>query len=140
MSLLKLFKTTGKWEHNLKYYSKTLTWLIGNAIFGLGPLLFMYIINTMAEKKIASDNIEHQIRGGTVLFVCSAVMGSIFIDFFIGEFPLKGIRALFIYGIPPSTLVFLLLNYLLIYLKIIDNIYFNLYSNTSKIVIVLAIF
>ena len=59
---------------------KATIWLISNGAFGLAPLIFLWIINPLLKDHDATPAIHDLIKGGTVLFVCCALMGATVID------------------------------------------------------------
>jgi hypothetical protein len=122
----------------LDYFLKSIKWFFGNAIFALAPLLFMYALNVITVNKICHDKVIFLIKDGAVLFVCGAIMGAVFVEYLLSGFELNGTTSVFIYGAPILMLMFILIEYLLIYLKVIDDDYFSLNSLTSKVVIVLS--
>jgi hypothetical protein len=73
----------------MKVHSKSLrlsvSWLIGNAIFGLSPLIFLSLINPALKDQPASHEIKVLINGGTILFVCCALMGAVWVDIMIDQ-------------------------------------------------------
>jgi hypothetical protein len=122
----------------LDYFLKSIKWFFGNAIFALAPLLFMYGLNLITVDKICHDKVHYLIRDGAVLFVCGAIMGAVFVDYLLSGFKLAGTASVAIYGVPLCMLMFILIEYLLIYLKVIDDDYFSLTSITSKVIIVFS--
>lgn len=88
--------------------------------------------------KICHDKVIYLIKDGAVLFVCGAIMGAVFVEYLLSGFKLNGTAIVLIYGTPIFMLMFILIEYLLIYLKVINDDYFSLNSLTSKVVIVLS--
>ncbi len=118
------------------YSLTTVKWLLGNLGFGLAPLLFLLLVQSISSHKIGEEEIELLIRDGVVLFVLCAIMGSILVDYWLGGYMLTGSQIFFIFGSPFLLLAILCLTYLLVKLKIVDNNRFDLTSLTSIVFIV----
>ncbi|SRR6266700_996561 len=121
-----------------QYLTKTFFWVIGNAVFGLIPLIFMLTVYELGEKKIGIDEINHLIHEGVILFVSIAIMGSVFVDYALSGFKLKGIGVFAIYIFPLCIVAIISIDYLLIHLGIISNNCFSLSSKTTKFVVGLS--
>lgn len=122
---------------HFEYYIKSFKWLLGNAVIGLSPLLFMLAIKIISERNICDEEIEHLISDGVILFVCCAIMGSILIDFILGGHKLSsGVKILVVY-LPLLILAFLLLDYFLMTQRMTTNT-FHLSTPVSKFVILFS--
>jgi hypothetical protein len=125
------FRDNSYWQ----YYRKSVSWVLGNAFFGLLPLLFMMFIQAVSEKKVGSEEIQHLIQDGVVLFVCCAIIGAVLVEFILSG---QRLKISTVYGwtaIPFSIFLIILTDYFLINLKAIDHSCFHLDSLTSKVVI-----
>lgn len=60
--------------------AKSVIWFVSNAIFGAAPLLFLIVINPLLNRAQAAEEIHVLMRGGSILFVCCALMGAVVID------------------------------------------------------------
>jgi hypothetical protein len=121
------------------YLSRTIKWIIANAVFGLAPLLFMWLVSLLSEGKAGASECVHLIKDGAVLFVCCSIMGSVVIDFKLAGFDLVGWQFIAVFLAPIAILGILLLTYLLIYFKAVNNEMFNLNSRTSILVMTLSV-
>jgi hypothetical protein len=122
-----------------EYVWRSFKWTILNGALGLAPLIFMCIMSCMSEKDGFSHEITHLIRDGVHLFVCCALMGAVVVDFWLAGIPVSGMRLVFIYLMPVFVLIFLLFEYLLIYLRIAEAGNFYISSSTSIVVIGLSV-
>jgi hypothetical protein len=132
-------KTTADIAAYPYFLRKSVFWLIGNALFGLLPLIFMKFIFLMSDKKAGGEEIKHLIEDGVIQFVCCAICGASLVDLALSGEKMKISKA-YAWGIIPVVIVGLLLtNYILIILKVIDHTCFHIGSNTSLIIISLTV-
>lgn len=113
------------------YFWKTFKWFIGNALFGVFPLVFMCIIYYLSEKKLGGHEIEKLVYDGAVLFVCIAMVGAVLVDYYLSGFRATGFGRFAIYAFPSLILMLISVNYFLIHIKVIDNSRFSITSNTT---------
>jgi len=104
---------------------KTVIWIIGNALFGLAPYLFMKLINFIAVNPNSTHDIQHFINDGSVLFVCSALMGSVVIDTLIDKHQYDNLVTFALIMSPFAVLFLLLTVYLLVVFKAVNDHYFS---------------
>src|SRR5690348_16378841 len=114
---------------------KTFFWIVGNAMFGLFPMLFMLIVYSLGEGKVGKDEIDHLIHDGLILFVSIAIMGSVMVDYALSDLKLKWPGILVVYIMPLGLVAIISIEYLLINLKIIPNLRFDLTSGNTKFVV-----
>lgn len=120
------------------YYFKSVKWYIGNALFGLFPLILMWLVYYRSGGKTGEEEIYHLIHDGVIVFLCIALMGAVVVEFLLSGPKLSGISIFTIYLFPFIVLGIISLDYLLIYLKVIDNSSFHLNSRTTIITIILS--
>ena len=120
------------------YYFKAAKWFIGNIIFGLAPLLLIWVVYALSNGASGNDEMSHLIHDGVVLFVCISVMGAVVVEYMLSGFKSSGISIFGIYIFPLCILAIVSIDYMLIYLRIIDNTCFNIGSLTTKIIIFLS--
>jgi hypothetical protein len=105
-----------------KHVRNSIFWIAGNSLFGLAPLLFLQLISVLSGENICSKETEQLIQDGVILFVSCAIIGSVVIDFILSEFKIKGWLLFFaIYISPFCILIYIFLNYLLIYVQYSDE-------------------
>lgn len=120
------------------YLWKSFKWVVGNAVFGLAPIIFMWAVFGASDGNIGNDEIRHIIHDGAILFVCCAIMGSVLVDHFLSSFrfeKLGSIEFLTIYFTPFFILLWLCLKYFLVYDKKINDSCFDISSKTSIVTI-----
>lgn len=122
------------------YLIKSFTWVVGNAFFGLLPLLFMQFIYWVSENRLGKDEIDHLVHDGVVLFVCCAVLGAVLVEFILSGQRLKISETIRRIAIPIFIFVLILMDYFLINLKVIDKSCFDISSTTSSVVMVLSLY
>ena len=86
--------------------------MTGNALFGLGPLLFLYAIYIASDRKICGDALDGLIYEGAVLFVCLAIVGSVLVDYWLSGLHANGFSRFATYFVPAVVLGVVLINYL----------------------------
>jgi hypothetical protein len=120
--------SNGEWKIDWACLGKAFCWFLANAAFGLAPLIFLWLINPILSKHEASSAILELIRGGTILFVCCALMGAAVID--IVQSKIKfGRLSFFTLNISPFILLgTICLLYLLIILGHVDEKVFSSFS------------
>lgn len=121
------------------YLWKTAKWMIGNAIFGIFPLLFMCSVYYISEEKLGKEEINTLVYEGAILFVCIAIVGSVLVDFFLSGFRPNGFPRFAIYIFPLIILFIISINYFLIHIKIIDKSRFSLSSGTTIVTVILSV-
>jgi hypothetical protein len=121
------------------YLWKSLKWTVGNAIFGLTPLLFMCLVYAIGMEK-AHHEIEHLILDGVIIFVSCAIMGAVLVDFALTDYALKSTGVFAIYLIPCFIVVYVCLNYLFINLKSVPVERFSLSSPVTVWVVLASFF
>jgi hypothetical protein len=128
--------TQSRYTH---YLWKSLKWTVGNAIFGLTPLLFMCLVYTIGLEK-ADHEIEHLILDGVIVFVSCAIMGAVLVDFALTDYRLTSGGVFMIYMFPCFIVGVVCLNYLFIHLKSVPVERFNLSSPVTISVVILSFF
>jgi len=118
---------------------KSLKWTVGNAIFGLTPLLFMCLVYTIGLEK-ADHEIEHLILDGVIVFVSCAIMGAVLVDFALADYPLTSGGIFGVYMVPCFIVGIVCLNYLFINLKSVPVERFSLSSPVTIGVVLLSFF
>jgi len=122
------------------YLMKSVKWVIGNTLFGLLPLWFIYFLFVISRGKVASSEIDHIIEhDAAILFVCCGMMGAVLWDFMLAGIKLKMSVAFRLFIVPGFVAMVLFTDQVLILLKAIDNTCFNLRSYTTIIIVVLTI-
>jgi hypothetical protein len=121
------------------YLWKSLKWTVGNALFGLTPLLFMCLVYTLGIEK-AHHEIEHLILDGVIIFVSCAIMGAVLVDFALTDYALRSSGIFAIYMVPCFIVGIVCLNYLFINLKSVPVDRFSLSSPTTILVVLLSFF
>ncbi len=120
------------------YYWKSCKWFLGNAAFGIFPVLLMWLVYGLSEGKTGQKEIFHLIHDGVIVFLCIALMGAVMVEFLLSGPKMSGFSIFTIYIFPLIVLGIISLDYLLIYLNVIDSTVFNLNSWTTIITIVLS--
>lgn len=132
--------SNGEWKIDWICLGKAFSWFLANAAFGLAPLIFLCLINPILIKHEASHEIHELIRGGTVLFVCCALMGAAVIDMVQSKMKF-GKLAYFTFNILPFVLLGIIcLLYLLIILGHVDEKIFTSLSGFYVFIILFTIF
>jgi hypothetical protein len=123
-----------------QYYIKSLKWLAGNVFWGLIPLWFLLFINTVSGGKAATEEINHIVaHDGVILFVCTAIMGTVLVEYVLTGYKVRIWKAYRVAIIPCFISLLLLTNYSLILAHIITYDCFSINSWTSRIVGALTI-
>jgi hypothetical protein len=105
-------------------WARLLLWFFVNCILGLAPLWFFYLINIFVTKEDAKAKaislVNDTIKGGAIIFVCSAIMCSVVIDIYLEKVKLgKFLANAFLQFAPFLILVVLLFAY---FFKVYDFI------------------
>lgn len=124
----------------LDYLMKSIKWTVGNAIFGIFPLLFVWLLYGLSGGKTGHEELYRLIHDGVILFVCIAIMGAVVVEYLISGFPVSGFAVLRIYIFPLGVLGIVCIDFMLIQFKQIDNQCFDIDSLTTKIVVFLSLF
>lgn len=122
-----------------QYLKKTLFWVIGNAIFGLAPLIFMFSILIISGHKIGNSEVDALIHEGVVPFVCCAIMGGVVVEFILAGLSLTGVQVFVIYVFPLFILAIISIDYLLVKLNVVSSQCFNLSSLTTIFVAIFSL-
>lgn len=122
-----------------KYFKKTLIWGIGNAVFGLAPLIFMCVILILTGHKIGHWEVDALIHEGLVPFVCCAIMGSVVVDFMLADLLFKPVQVFVVYVFPLFVLSIISIDFLLVTLGSISSQCFNLSSLTTIFVAIFSL-
>jgi hypothetical protein len=69
-----------------RYLIKSVKWCLGNTIFGLAPLILLYIVFAMSHSSVFEDKINELISDGVILFVCCAITGAIVVEYWVSDF------------------------------------------------------
>ena len=120
------------------YYWKSLKWFIGNLLFGLVPLLLMWVVEILSDGRTGSDGFNTILHEGAIHFLCIALMGAVMTEFLISGIKFGGFSVFEIYIFPLLVLSFVSLEYLLVYLEKTDNKCFDLTSTTTCVVFFLS--
>ena len=112
-------------------------WFMGNAIFGLAPLLFLVTVNPALEKHEASTEIETLLKGGIILFVCCALMGAVIIEILLSKIVF---RRLAFFTVNVSPFILLLIICLIYLLTILGHINKTIFTTPSKFYIFVIVF
>jgi len=116
---------------------KAFGWVTANAAFGLAPLIFLRLINPVLSRHEAGHEIHELIKGGTVLFVCCALMGAAVIDLVQSKIKFSNFAFFALYVIPFIILAIICLLYLLIILGHVNE---NLFTSFSDLYIFIILF
>jgi len=113
-------------------------WFISNALFGLAPLLSLCLVNPILSKHSALEEIHKLMQGGTILFVCCALMGAVIIDILIENVNFKSKVSFFAFNVAP----FLLLGIIcfLYIMIIVGEVNESVFTTFSKFYIFVIIF
>ena len=124
-----------KYHH---YLWKSFKWTILNTCFGLFPLLLVGIVNILTNGKEGHHQIDHLIyEGGIILFVCSAIMGAVAVDYLLSGEKVGGIELFAIYIFPLLLTGFMALEFLLVCLQKLNK--FALAYNSKKTIILVIV-
>ena len=126
-------------EHRINFYFRAFKWFIGNAIFGLAPIVLMLVVYGLTEKKTGSVEILRLVHDGAVIFVLIAIMGAVMVDYLLSGIKTSGRSVFTIYIFPLAVLAIASLDYLLTYLNVIDGTCFAIDSLTTKIISFLSL-
>lgn len=126
-------------EHRIHFYIKAVKWFLGNVIFGLAPIILMFVVYGLSERKTGLEEIQRLIHDGVIIFVLIAIMGAVMVDYFLSGIKSSGRSIFTIYIFPLCVLAIASIDYLLTYLKIIDGTCFALGSLTTKIISILSL-
>jgi hypothetical protein len=119
----------------LQYLRKSFIWYVGNFIFGIIPLLFLWLAYIISRGKIGFDDMDKLIHEGAILFVAASMMGGVLVDFLQSGTKMSG-RQIFVVVISPILAISLLcLQYLFVVLKIINADCFNITSWSTIFVV-----
>lgn len=117
------------------YAARSLFWYVGNLAFGCIPVLFLAAVFWASDGKLGNEDMQRQIRGGAILFVCVAMIGGVMIDYLQSETRFSGYQIVFIVLTPILIIGIILLKYLFFVIKIIDVDCFKLTSGSSLFVV-----
>lgn len=120
--------------------AKSVIWFVSNAIFGTAPLIFLMIINPLLNNAQATEEIHVLMRGGSILFVCCALMGAVVIDILQDRIVFRRFLLFFAYIVPFLTLGIICLFYLLNILGVMKKEMFSKFSPVYTIVIAATAF
>lgn len=119
---------------------KASVWLVANAAFGLAPLAFLWVINPLLKEHDAEQAIHELMRGGTVLFVCCALMGATVIDLLQSKIRFAKF-SYFLVNVSPFIMLFIIcLLYILIITDKIDENIFTSFSDFYMFAIAYTVF
>ncbi|HTJ14945.1 MAG TPA: hypothetical protein VL547_23065 [Dinghuibacter sp.] len=114
---------------------KAAGWLFANAAFGLAPLIFLSVINPLLKAHEAGPAIHEMMRGGTVLFVCCALMGATVVDVMQSKVKLTNLSHFAINVSPFVILLIICLLYILIIVNKVDESIFTTFSSFDAFVV-----
>jgi hypothetical protein len=117
------------------YVRKSAIWCIGNFLFGVSPIMFMWLVYILSRHKLGFQDMDKLIHEGGVLFVCCAMMGGVVVDFLQSSFSWRGRQIFVIFFSPLVVLGLLCLEYLFVVMNIINTDCFDISSLTSIFVI-----
>jgi hypothetical protein len=117
------------------YIKKSALWCLGNFLFGVSPIIFMWLVYILSRHKLGFQDMDKLIHEGGVLFVCCAMMGGVVVDFLQSSFSWRGRQIFVIFFSPLVVLGLLCLEYLFVVMGIINTDCFNISSLTSIFVI-----
>src|SRR5215471_16488669 len=112
---------SNKESQYLPYLTKAISWIIGNAAFGLFPMLFLSSVYYWSDKELGGKELDDFIYTGSVLFLCMALTGSVLTDFYLSGIRLNGFKRLITYVIPFNILYNVTINYFLVCFGYIDK-------------------
>jgi hypothetical protein len=105
----------------IKFYFRALVWLAAVALIGAAPVLFLQFIGWLSQEDLTGRELEAISEVRYSVFVCCAIVGSVFMTWIQGGVKLKSNFAKFaIYWSPMLLLVYLFLKYLLLYVQFSD--------------------
>lgn len=104
-----------KFNTTFDYLYKACKWFIFNAAFGLFPLLLMGIVMWLTGGKEGQSEVDKLIyEGGVLLFVLTAMMGAVAVDYLLSGFKFSS-KEIFLFFIFPSLVTgFISLEFLLV--------------------------
>lgn len=114
-----------------------IAWFIGNAVFGLAPLLFLVAVNPVLDKHETSSEIDTLLKGGIILFVCCALMGAVIIEILLSKIVF---RRFAFFAVNVSPFVLLSMISLIYLLTILGHISKSVFTTPSKFYIFVIIF
>ena len=118
---------------------KTIIWIIGNAAFGLAPLLFMIFLNNLNPHAGGTEKIKDLLNDGLYLFVALALMGAVLIDILNDGIELTGIIK-FVFDVSPfAILAMLLTEYILIVTGTLGHDFFATNTRVNDFIIFFSI-
>jgi hypothetical protein len=118
---------------------KALIWFVGNAVFGLMPLLIMEFLASIAPKSGAVSEIAVLMKSGIVLFVACTMMGSVVIDILNDGIDLRGF-SYFALTVSPFMVLFLqIIAYILVVCKVLAENQFKTDSWMNIIIFIFAV-
>src|SRR5690606_20957817 len=88
------------------YYWKSLKWFIGNLLFGMVPLLLMWLVQELTHGLTGGDEINNLLHEGVIHFLCIALMGAVMTEFLISGVMFGGFSVFAIYVFPLLVLSF----------------------------------
>ena len=120
------------------YYWKALKWYLSNLIFGLVPVILLLVVQGLSNGKVGGEGVNTLMNEGVLHFLSIALMGSVVTDALLSGEKSKGFEIFAIYIFPVLVLSFVALEYLLVYLRVIENSCFDINSFYTIIVILLS--
>jgi hypothetical protein len=112
--------------------------MLGNVIFGLFPLIIMYLFFFCSNGKVCGDGVDNLIYEGAILFVCIAIVGTVYVDFYLSGIYLSGWGRFATYFFPVIIPLWVSVNYVLIHMKIIGKEVFAASSGITIATIALS--
>lgn len=114
-------------------------WLAGNAIFGLAPMVFLVLIKPfLSNQDKIVEEIQVLLKGGMILFVCCALMGSVCIDIVVNKkLQFRNFARFFTHVSPFILLLFICILYML---SIFGHVSSELFTGVSKFYVLVITF
>lgn len=120
------------------YYWKAFKWYVGNLVFGLVPVLLLFIVSKLTDGETGSGEIDVLIHEGVIHFLSIALMGAVLIEALLSGEKSNGFEIFAIYMFPLLVLSFISLEYLLVFLNKMNNACFEVTSPYTIIVFLLS--
>jgi hypothetical protein len=93
-------------------------WLAGASLFAILPFLFLQLIGWLSEEEVTRRELVAIADVRYIVFVCCALTGAVFMSFVSSPVKVTSVLGIFaIYLSPFIMALYLLLNYLLLYIQ-----------------------
>lgn len=96
----------------------------------------MWFVEFVSGGKVGSDEVRHLLKDGVHLFVCCAILGAIIIEFILSRHEMRTSTMFLLSIVPIFIFGLILVDYILINVKAINEDSFELHTWTSQIVII----